>query len=1362
MAGADDENPPLPIVTLTQQAPHNVSAIKLPILKKGEYDIWAMEMEHYLAHTDNPIWEVIQRGNGPVSVSTDTNGQIKVLPPKTPKEILARERERKARTTLLMAIPEDHLAKFHKMTDAKEMWEAIKSRFGGNNESKKMHKYILKQQFQGFSVSNSKGLHKGYDRFQSLQSQLEIHGAGVSTKDANQKFLRSLPSSWSQVSLIMRTKPGVDSLSFDNLYNNLRVFKTDVKALLDHLLVYIMLLLFLLKALAALMISKENQDIKRRDVGNTGYKAKDNGRIPGKQEEPKALPFRASTLDELKDAPECMKDFIKLRNACSSHPPMIGKLQCLLNLNLELDDHKTLESVPEPVVIKPKVVSQPKVWSDAPMIEEYESNSDDEYSPKVDKRDWNGLMSKKLGLGYGFTRKACFICDSFGHLIRDYDFHEKKMAKQVELNKKKSNGIGQGENRPVWNNVQRLNHQNKFVPTAVLIRTGRFPVNTARHNFNSQVVSTSAARKANVIRPIVNDDDPQKTLKGKGIVDSGCSRHMTGNKAYLVEYQEFQGGSVVFGDFNLFSVSQMCDKKNKVLFTNTECLVLSPDFKLPDENQVLLRIPRQNNMYSFNLENIVPTGGLDCLIAKATVDESNKWHRRYKVSTAKPKLSTARKTLVLLNGIDCLTNQEIYENLHLMGYEGDLTILTFQKALFSLQWRNLDAKKKSLMYLRFVQVFLNNQLSTLPAPLDNLPIPVLTKKVFTNMAKQGLHFSGHATHLLPNMLAQAVVDEGEGSEQPTEPQPTPSPTQPSIGDQPLVIESSSRYDTTQVPRDSLEGTDGSKGDQVQLSNDRPHSGGNTSERAEDGLNLQVLHNTCTLLSQRVYLQKAKDAQAVKIFKLKKRIKKLEKKCKPSISHHKAWLKSLQRLSMKKRLGKKESVSKQGRKNAKSKPTLDAFDDLDADLAHGMDYMEIEESVNEGRQSNETEKLNLDVDTEGIAEDKGSGEKGVAQLVLLGQKLILLGQMLMLLGKKLMKEEKAKEKGVAFKDVEDSSRLARSVLTLKLLPSIDPKDKGNGIDADALFAAKLQQEEREEYTIKERAKFLAETIAAQRKFRAAQRAAKIRNDAVKDSKKAAGKDTSKEKEVLKELDSTRVEVKLEAAKQGTKKTPGKTVKMKAKKKGRKQTHANIDVEHDSKEDERKTESINKIFRSDGSSRWIKTFSEMVTRFDRLDLVELYNLVMPRFKTTTPECVDLVLWGDLRTMVHTLTLEDGTNIHMLAERRYPLTKETLKRMMSLKLLAESASDGAYNLLRFIQKHIDETGSYNGGEMIFKCWFHHHATNGHQFTMSNKHQEPASPEQSASDKDFSNSLMVDSLPKTIWLVQSKQLLVKTSQIR
>nr|GEZ02413.1 putative ribonuclease H-like domain-containing protein [Tanacetum cinerariifolium] len=80
--------------------------------------------------------------------------------------------------------------------------------------------------------------------------------------------------------------------------------------------------------------------------------------------------------------------------------------------------------------------------------------------------------------------------------------------------------------------------------------------------------------------------------------------------------------------FNLFSVSQMCDKKNIVLFTDTECVVLSLDFKLLDESQVLLMVPRNNNMYIFDLKNVVPVGDLTCLFAKATLDESNLWHRR--------------------------------------------------------------------------------------------------------------------------------------------------------------------------------------------------------------------------------------------------------------------------------------------------------------------------------------------------------------------------------------------------------------------------------------------------------------------------------------------------------------------------------------------------------------------------------------------------------------------------------------------------------------------------------------------------------------------------------------------------------------
>ncbi|GJX16852.1 retrovirus-related pol polyprotein from transposon TNT 1-94 [Tanacetum coccineum] len=171
-------------------------------------------------------------------------------------------------------------------------------------------------------------------------------------------------------------------------------------------------------------------------------------------------------------------------------------------------------------------------------------------------------------------------------------------------------------------------------------------INTARQNRTS--VNAARANGFNVGKPQHDD---------KGLVDSGCSRYMTGNIAYLFDFKHFDGGYVAFKGgayggkilgkgtlktanldfedvyfvnelkFNLFSVSQMCDKKNYVLFTDTECLVLSPNFKLPDENQILLKVPRKDNMYSFDMKNIVPKESLTCLVAKATLDESMLWHR---------------------------------------------------------------------------------------------------------------------------------------------------------------------------------------------------------------------------------------------------------------------------------------------------------------------------------------------------------------------------------------------------------------------------------------------------------------------------------------------------------------------------------------------------------------------------------------------------------------------------------------------------------------------------------------------------------------------------------------------------------------
>ncbi|GJY66713.1 ribonuclease H-like domain-containing protein [Tanacetum coccineum] len=202
-----------------------------------------------------------------------------------------------------------------------------------------------------------------------------------------------------------------------------------------------------------------------------------------------------------------------------------------------------------------------------------------------------------------------------------------------------------------------MRHYHTERPRAVnTARSCTTPVNAVREK-RVNAVKTSACWVWRPTRPNgASLGKPQQD--DTGFINSGCSRHMTGNITYLLYFNEFDGCYVTFGggahggrisgkgslktdsldfkdvyfvnelNFNTFSVSQMCDKKNYVLFTDTECLVLSPNFKLPDESQILLKIPRKDNMYSFDMKNIVPKESLTCLVAKATLDESMLWHMR--------------------------------------------------------------------------------------------------------------------------------------------------------------------------------------------------------------------------------------------------------------------------------------------------------------------------------------------------------------------------------------------------------------------------------------------------------------------------------------------------------------------------------------------------------------------------------------------------------------------------------------------------------------------------------------------------------------------------------------------------------------
>ncbi|GJW24574.1 hypothetical protein Tco_0038385 [Tanacetum coccineum] len=157
-----------------------VSALKLPVLKNRESDLWSMRMEQYLTFTDHALWEVILNDDSVSPITSASAGAEGPIPPKTTEQKLARKNELKAKKHSYASHSNEHLLKFHACKDAKSLWEAIKNRFGGNKESKKMQKTILKQNYENFAASSQEGLDKTYDRFQKLISQLEIHGEVIS------------------------------------------------------------------------------------------------------------------------------------------------------------------------------------------------------------------------------------------------------------------------------------------------------------------------------------------------------------------------------------------------------------------------------------------------------------------------------------------------------------------------------------------------------------------------------------------------------------------------------------------------------------------------------------------------------------------------------------------------------------------------------------------------------------------------------------------------------------------------------------------------------------------------------------------------------------------------------------------------------------------------------------------------------------------------------------------------------------------------------------------------------------------------------------------------------------------------------
>nr|GEW33270.1 ribonuclease H-like domain-containing protein [Tanacetum cinerariifolium] len=513
--------------------------------------------------------------------------------PVTTNEKIQKKNDMKAKSILLMALLNEHMMTFDRYKDAKSLFDAKTTIFSGNNATRKTQTTLLKQMYENFSAQSTESLDFIFNRHQKIVSQLAVLGESISQKTLNLKIFRILPSEWNTHVVVWRNKSDLDKISIDYLYNNLKIVKQEVKrndgpsssSGSQNM------------AFVSTPSTSNNDDVSAIFGVSTSYMADD--------EAPTNMAFVAFSDSE------------------------------------ESEGKDKVESPPE---IERKTVK-----------------------PSVDKVkvDIAKKMTNLLGDQSNMLR-----CTEHKDLGARCKYHQRE---------KMVNGT----------NHSGVNHSANTVPKAVLTRTGLKPVNTVRHvnpkstrrsfqrrtsynnrNFYQKVNTTKG--KVNTARPNSAVLNVVRVNKGKAVKASTCwfwrpikldsesivlKKHTyiearaRSKSEFVREYVAFGGGAKGGKDtgkgiirtgkldfevvyfvkelkFNLFSILQTCDRKNSVLFTNTECFVLSPDFKLANESHVLLKVPRKNNMYSVDMKNIVPKKDLTCLVAKDTNDESMLWHRR--------------------------------------------------------------------------------------------------------------------------------------------------------------------------------------------------------------------------------------------------------------------------------------------------------------------------------------------------------------------------------------------------------------------------------------------------------------------------------------------------------------------------------------------------------------------------------------------------------------------------------------------------------------------------------------------------------------------------------------------------------------
>ncbi|GJY05051.1 ribonuclease H-like domain-containing protein [Tanacetum coccineum] len=548
---------------------------KFPYLKKDEYETWAMKMEYWIMNSDHNLWNIVLNGNSRKKTGRDPKGNIMILPPVSVEEHIAVQRETKARTILLQSLPEDHMADFHHLDDARDIWLAVKARFGGNDESKKMRKSMLKQEFSKFRVSESEGLHKGYDRFQKILSQLNQMQAKPDNEDCNMKFLRALPPSWSQVAITLKTKGGLDYLSFDDLYNKLRTLEIDVK-------------------------------------GGSSYDSRGTS-APTHS----AFISAASTNSKMSYADsQNQSPSITFTTASSSADTSSNVIESVLHSFVaESDPQQQITYEDFDQIGKLDLEELDIKWQMAMLsvrINRFEKKAGRKM--KFNNRDAARFDKKKV---------KCYKCSELGHFARECT------GKQLD-----SKAIcGKWCCSSIWDDCwsEEEGCADSAAGNVLVMLYDDRSLMSADMPHSDKSLRTQKTKALHLWLSVKSSSS--KTNEPLASAPTSVPASRRNRPTYVPAGSRNRPASVPAGSRNRpTSMRGRCGgtavEPSAVLFTDKECLVLSKEFQLPENSQVILKVPRRNNLYCFNLSDIKPESDVTCLLAKASLVESTKWHRR--------------------------------------------------------------------------------------------------------------------------------------------------------------------------------------------------------------------------------------------------------------------------------------------------------------------------------------------------------------------------------------------------------------------------------------------------------------------------------------------------------------------------------------------------------------------------------------------------------------------------------------------------------------------------------------------------------------------------------------------------------------